>query len=86
MDIEKLIERECKYRHEDGDSGIHDRAYEKALRESYDRYKDIPQGNIELFLKMARQNFKNSEILSSHKHVADCMVLFEIKEEIKKGN
>jgi hypothetical protein len=81
MNIEKLIEKLCKYRHEDNESGIHDRAYEKALRESFKKYGDLTDKSIIAFqLDAARERFRLH--ISRHVDVADCMILYEIGEEI----
>lgn len=75
MDIEKLIARECKNDNE------HDKFYEKALRHSFNQYKNIKDlGTIQSCLKLARNRFAGS--LSSHTTVADCMVLSEMEKEI----
>ena len=80
MDIEKLIERECKYRHENDESGIHDKAYEKAIRESFKKYGDLTDKSIITFqLNAARERFRVH--ISRHIDVADCMVLFELLNE-----
>lgn len=83
MDIEKLIERECKYRNKNDESGIHDRAYEKALRESFKKYGDLTDETIiRIQLDAARERFRLH--ISRHVDVADCMVLYEIGEEVKR--
>lgn len=79
MDIEKLIERECKNRHEDNDSGVHDRAYQQALKRSYNHYKDMSLGKLEMCLEIARDQFKTE--FSNHRSVANCMVIYELIKE-----
>ena len=80
MDIEKLIERECKNRHANDECGIHDRAYEKAIRESFEKYGDLTDKIlISIQLNAARERFRVH--ISRHIDVADCMVLFELLNE-----
>jgi DnaJ-domain-containing protein 1 len=80
MDIEKLIERECKYRNDKDD--VHDKAYEKALRNSYEKYKAVTTlSSVRFLLEMARKNFASGG--STHTNVADCMVLCEMETELE---
>lgn len=83
MDIEALVEKLCKYRHEDSNAGIHDRAYEQALRRAYHNYKDMSLGRLEMCQEIARDQFKTEN--SSHRSVANCMVIYDLIEEKKNG-
>lgn len=76
MDIEKLIESECKYQHEDSDSGIHDRAYKAQIIEAYKLYKDFSLGQLKVAQLLARDEFKVNG--STHAAVAKCMVVAEL--------
>ena len=79
MDIEALVEKLCKYRHEDSNAGIHDRAYEQALRRSYNFYKDMTLGKLQVCQEIARDQFRTEN--SSHRSVANCMVIMELIKE-----
>lgn len=79
MDIEALVDKLCENRHEDSPSGVHDRAYEQALKRSYNHYKDMTVGKLLVCQEIARTQFRTEN--SSHRSVANCMVIMELIDE-----
>ena len=82
MDLDKLIEKSCRHRNEDNELGVHDRAYERALRDAYIMYGHIDNLNrLKLYQQMARENFRYEG--STHRNVAKCIILQEMINEIE---
>ena len=79
MDIEKYIEKRCPHRFEDNDCGVHDRAFEKALKENYEFFKDNSRAQLKSNQTLAREAYRLGG--NSHFNTARCMIIFEMLEE-----
>jgi len=79
MDIEAYVEEKCPHRLDLSPHGIHDRAYEQALRRAYHHYKDMTIGKLQVCQEIARDQFRTEN--SSHRSVANCMIIMELIKE-----
>lgn len=71
MDIEKLVRQEAP--NESRTAEIHDKAYAKALRISYELWKDYSWPDLITAQKETRCRYTGT-----HQSVADCVVLFQL--------
>jgi hypothetical protein len=85
MDIEKLVERECKYRNEDSKLGEHDKAYEYNLRKVHANWGSVKDRHqIQLALDNARWFYAKGG--NTHENTAACVYLYTLLEELKNEN
>lgn len=84
MDIEAYIKEKCPHRHDLSPHGIHDRAYAQALLRSYNHYKSMSLGQLQVCQEIARDQFRTEN--SSHRSVANCMVIMELIKEKENGS
>jgi hypothetical protein len=79
MNIETMVRIECPKRNNPEEDGGHDKAYEKALREAYDKFHDLPIDLIKTNLEYYREQFSITG--STHENTASCMVLYELTKK-----
>jgi hypothetical protein len=79
MDIEKYIDKKCPCRNEDSDSGIHDRAFARALAGQYEIHKNKSLEQLKLAQMLAREDYRFGG--NTHRATAACMIIYELIEE-----
>lgn len=79
-DLQKLIKREAPNAGKKGDT--HDTSYATALETSWAKFNGLSRVELNKLLNESRERYRL--LGATHANVADCLVLYELIEELKK--